>query len=133
MKEIQFYAIISAIAAAESLLILTGILPPLSSYSIGQILFSFAQLAVVVRMGWSSAKLGLEKVAVKGAKIGLVFMANIAVFSLIGYLSGTALLGVTVPSAVGLLLILLSMTIMNVITFAIFAVVGMSFALKLKK
>lgn len=124
MKDKYFYNIIAVLTVLEGLLILTGILPPLSSYSVGQIVLSAAQLATVAYMGLRLAKLGLKKVAVKGALAGLVMMAVVSVFSVIGYVKGIPVLGISVQSATYLPLVLLFMAVPNILLYAAFAVVG---------
>ncbi len=133
MKEIRFYVIIAALTVLESLLILAGILPPLSSYSAGQIVLILAQVATVIYMGFSFAKLGLKKVAVKGALAGLVMMAIVSVFSAIGYIKGIPVLGIPMQSASYLPIVLLVTAIPNILLFAVFAVVGALLAQKFKK
>lgn len=124
MKGLRFYIAVALLAVLESLLILAGILPPLSSYSAGIIGFSLAQIAIVAYMGFSLAKLGLKKVAVKSVLAGIVMMAVISVFTAIGYIEGIPVLGLSFQSAYYLPIALLSMAVANALLFAVFAVVG---------
>jgi hypothetical protein len=132
MKEIRFYILIAALTVLEGLLILAGILPPMASYSMGQIVISLAQIATVTYMGFSLAKLGLKKVAVKGALAGLVMMVIVSMFSLIGYVEGIPVLGISLQSAYYLPVALISMAIMNILLFAVLAAVGAALAPKKK-
>jgi hypothetical protein len=124
IKSFRFYNAIAVLAVLEGLLILAGVLPPISSYSAGIVAFSLAQMAVVAYMGISLAKIGFKKVAVKGALAGLVMMAVVSVFSVIGYMYGIPVLGIPVQSAAYLPVALISMAIANALLFAAFAVVG---------
>jgi len=124
MKEIRFYIIIAALTVLEGLLILAGVLPPLSSYSIGQIAIQLAGIFTVIFMGFGLAKLGLKKAAVKGALAGFVMMAIVSVFSVIGYIKGIPVLGISLQSAAYLPLALAAMVVSNIILFAAFAVAG---------
>jgi len=120
----KFLLIIAALTVLEGLLILAGILPPLSAYSAVQIIFILAQIATVAYMGFSLAKLGLKKIAVKGALAGLVMMAVVSVFSAIGYVRGIPVLGVPVQAAAYLPIVLLVIAVPNILLFAIFAIAG---------
>jgi hypothetical protein len=132
MKEIYFYALFAIIAALQSALILGGFLSPLFSYTPNNILFSLCVIAVVMYMGWSLAKLGLKKVAIKGAIAALVSYLVISLAAVVGYLITRPVLGIQLLSIYYLPIPLLVMTFLNVVLYAFFAALGALLAQNIK-
>jgi hypothetical protein len=132
MKEIYFYALFAIIVALQSMLIISGFLSPLSSYSTNNILFSLFLIIIVIYMGWDLAKLGLKKVAIKGVIAAIVSIIIISLFSVIGYILKRPILGITLPSIYYLPIPFLSMALLNVILYAFFAVLGAWLAKEMK-
>jgi hypothetical protein len=124
MKELYFYVLFAAIFAAQSGLILGGVLDPLSSYSARNILFSVIVAAVVIYMGWSLSESGIKKVAIKGAIVAFVGVTVLACAAIIGYTIGKPVLGVSLPSAAYLFVPILFILLLTAILYALFAVLG---------
>jgi len=133
IKGWTFYNVIAVLTVLESLLILAGILPPLAYNSAGAAVFSVAQIITVAAMGRSLAKFGIKAAAKKGARAGLLIVAIISVFTLIGYVNGIPVLGLSFPAAYYLPVALFSMAIANALLFAAVAVIGAAIALKKSK
>jgi len=132
MKEIYFYALFAIIAALQSALILGEFLSPLFSYTPNNILFSLCVIAVVMYMGWSLAKFGLKKVAIKGAIAALVSSLVISLATIVGYLIKRPVLGIQLPSIYYLSIPLLVITFLTVVLYAFFAVLGALLAQNIK-
>jgi len=132
VKEIQFYVLITVLAALEGGLVLAGILPPISSYSIGTVILSLAGLAAVAYMGRAFSNEGIKKVAIKGTIAGTVSIAIILLSAAIGIMVNVPVLGMSIPSAY-LPLAFISIAVPNIILFTIFAVFGALIAKKLHK
>jgi len=132
MKEIQFYVLVVVTVALECGLILAGVLTPLSSYSIGNILFGLAVIAIVIYMGWNFSKIGLKNVAIKAVIAALINMAVISLATLIGYNIKKPVLGISLSSINYLPVALLSSSVANILIFTFVAVLGALLAQKLK-
>jgi len=124
MKELSFYVLFVALFAAQTGLILGGVLAPVSSYSAGDILFSVIIAAGVIYMGWNLSDFGIKKVALKGVIVAFVGVTVIACASIIGYTIGKPVLGVSLPSAAYLVIPLLSIFLLSAILYALLAVGG---------
>jgi len=132
MKELYFYVLFAAIFAAQTGLIIGGILDPVSLYSARNILFNVCVVIVVLYMGWNLSEFGIKKVAIKGAIAAFVGVTVLACASIIGYAIGKPILGVSLPSAAYLFIPLLAILLLNVILFTVFAVVGAWIAQRFK-
>ncbi len=132
MKSLYFYLLSGALAAFECGLILSGLLPPLSSYSTGQIVFGLIIVAMVVYMGWGYAGLGFKRVAIKGAIMALVSVAVVSLALVVGNSTKRPLLGVSLQSVYYLPVNLLIMAAFGVLIYAFFAVLGAWFSKKVK-
>lgn len=132
MKELYFYVLFAAIFAAQTGLIMDGVLDPVSSYSVRNIVFSVFVAVVVIYMGWNLSESGIKKVAIKGAIAAFVGVTVIACASIIGYTIGKPILGVSLPSAAYLFVPLLSLLLLSVILYALLAVLGAGVAQRFK-
>jgi len=132
MNEIQFYVLIAVLAALEGGLVLAGIMPPISSYSIGQIILSLAGIGTTAYMGWTFAKTGMKKVAIKGTIAGTISIAIILLSAAIGLMAGIPVLGMQIPSAY-VPLAFISIAVPNIVLFMIAAILGTLTAKKLQK
>jgi len=92
--------LVAALSLIESVLILLGVLPPVSSYSFGNLLFSFAKIALIIYTGITYYHEGLKMSAFYGGILGFVSVSVIVLFSFISmsYLE-KPVLGISVPSA----------------------------------
>ena len=124
MKELYFYVVFAALFAAQTGLIIGGVLEPVFSYSAGNILFSAFIAAVVIYMGWNLSGSGIKKVAIKGAIAAFVGVTVITCATILGYTIGKPILGVSLPSAAYLFIPILSLLVMNVILYAVLAALG---------
>jgi len=124
MKELYFYVLFTVIIAAQTGLIMGGVLDPVSSYSARNIVFSVFVAAVVIYMGWNLSEFGIKKIAIKGAIVAFVGVTVLACASIIGYTIGKPILGVYLPSVAYMVLPLLYMLLLSAILYALLAVVG---------
>ena len=124
MKELSFYVLFTVIFAAQTGLIMGGVLDPVSSYSARNIVFSVFVAAVVIYMGWNLSEFGIKKIAIKGAIVAFVGVTVLACASIIGYTIGKPILGVYLPSVAYMVLPLLYMLLLSAILYALLAVVG---------
>ncbi|MCJ7571485.1 MAG: hypothetical protein MUO82_06370 [Candidatus Thermoplasmatota archaeon] len=132
MKELYFYVLFTAIIAAQTGLIMGGVLDPVSSYSARNIVFSVFVAAVVIYMGWNLSEFGIKKIAIKGAIVAFVGVTVLACASIIGYTIGKPILGVYLPSVAYMVLPLLYMLLLSAILYALLAVVGAWIAQRFK-
>jgi hypothetical protein len=124
MKELYFYILFAAIFAAEAGLILAGGLDPVTIYSARNIVFNAFVVVVVIYMGWNLSDFGIKKVAIKGVIAAFVSVTILTCFTIIGFIIGKPILGVSLPSASYLLVPLLIILILNIILYAVLAVLG---------
>lgn len=128
-----FVLLVAVLSLAECLLIFFQILPPLSSYSLGDLLFTFVKLVVIVWMGIAFYEKGLGKSALYGGTLGF---ASAAVFSLAAFISSTyfrkPILGISVPSGTSFFLMLSIIILENILLGVILAVCASWIAKKLK-
>lgn len=92
--------LIAALSLIESVLILLDVLQPVASYSLGNLLFSFAKIALIIYAGVTYYDEGLKRSAFYGGVLGFVMVSVIALFSFISmaYLK-KPVLGISAPSA----------------------------------
>ncbi|MGC8851462.1 MAG: hypothetical protein ACP5O3_04575 [Candidatus Micrarchaeia archaeon] len=113
---LPFVAVVVLLSLVEVGLIIFGVLPPVLSYSLGNLLFTFAVLAVIVYAGIIFASLGLKKVALKGAALGF---ASTGVLCAAALLSSVffkkPVLGLPAPNAESLALMLALVVIENAV------------------
>lgn len=133
MEYIGFTVLAVLVAALKLGLILAGVLPPISSNSAGNLVFSLLQIAVIACMGWKFAKQGLKKVAVKGAVLMLAYVAVLCMAVLIGFYLKRPVLGAQVPSTYYLLVILTLNAAFNILVGAVIATCAAWIARKIKK
>ncbi|MFH1433445.1 MAG: hypothetical protein ABIG32_00940, partial [Candidatus Uhrbacteria bacterium] len=116
-----------------SVLVFVGILPPLSSYSIGNLLFSFARMATIIYAGILYFDKGLKKSALYGGILGFVM---VAVFSLASFISKTyfrkPILGIVIPSDASYFLIMTIVILENVLLGVVIAVCASWITKKIK-
>jgi len=124
MRYIHFCACVAVVAAAESVLILGGLLTPMSYYSAGNTAFSILMAAIFILMGWSLSGAGFKKAAVKGATAAVVAMAIVSLAAVAGYLTNRPVIGMPITSVYYLPIVLLSISLTNILIFAILTVLG---------
>ncbi|MDD5172345.1 MAG: hypothetical protein PHF60_04905 [Candidatus ainarchaeum sp.] len=127
-------AAIISLTIAETALIAAGILPPILSYSPGNLFFSLLRLALAVYGGLLVAKKGLGAAAFNGALLLCASSLTICIATLIGttYL-GKPILGVAAPDAPSLILVLSMVLIENTLLGAILAAIAAFVSNKLRK
>lgn len=99
-KSLSFFILlIAALSLIESVLILSGVLQPVASYSLGNLLFSFAKIVLIIYAGIIYSGEGLKRSAFYGGVLEFVAVSVIALFSFIStaYLK-KPVLGISVPS-----------------------------------
>jgi len=124
MKGVYFYALFAAIAALQSILILSGFLPSLLSYSAGNILFGLVVVALLVYMGWSFDRLSLKKIAVKGTIAAVISSVIISIATLIGHEIMRPILGISLSSTYYLPIYLLAIALLSIMVYIFFTAVG---------
>ena len=138
MKLFQFASAVVLLSAIETVLVVLGVLPPVLSYSSGNILFSLAKLAIIAYAGIVSAQEGLwwwKKSATNGALLGFAGAAAICVFSLLGSaLFGKTVLGLPpVPNIAPLAILLTFTLITNAVLGTIVAAIAGFIAIRVRK
>jgi len=133
MKLIHFIALTALLSAAESGLILAGLLPPVASYSPGNLLFSLSRLAVILCLGWTLARLNWKPIALKAVLTMLAGVIVLCLATMLGYYLNKPVLGIQVPSFSMLLLVLAFIIIENVLLAVILALVAAFIARKTRK
>jgi len=98
MKFFHFAIIIVAFVAIRLGLVLGGMLPVLSSYSMENNLLSLALIAIALCMGWVLSGIGARKAAIKGAIAMLLGVAILWIAAVTGYIFRRPVLGIQVPS-----------------------------------
>lgn len=117
------FACVFALSLVEAWLILSGVLPPLFSYSPGNILFGVARLAIIGYVGVISAKISLKKAAINGGLVGLGMTIVFCLASVIGrFYMNKAVFGMTATGNWGLLAVFGLVIIENILLGAIIAV-----------
>ncbi len=92
--------LIAFLSLFESILIFIDVLPPITSYSIGNLLFSFARLGLIIYSGVIFYDKGLKKSAFNGGILGFVTASIISFASFIGrFYFEKPVLGISVSSA----------------------------------
>jgi len=124
MEYKHFFIILLLFVAVRLALIISGVLPVLSSNSPVNILINIIFIAIIFYMGWSLAKLGLKTVAVKTVIVMFVCVIMLCFAVLAGYAIKRPVLGVSVPSVFYLITILISSAIFNILLGMFFAVAG---------
>lgn len=126
---LQLAAIAALLMLVEFLLILSGALPQVFSYSPGNLAFSVLTLALIVYAGWLSAGAGLLSAAKWGAALGAVSSASICALAYIGREAfGKPILGIAVFD--GMLLQMLAFIVIENTLFGAIIAVASAFICK---
>ena len=131
MDKMHLAALVAAIAAVESVLILFAILPPISAYSPVTIAFMLSRLLVIAYAGWLCARDGLKSAAYGGAIVSASSTAVFIFAAAIGRSIGVPVLGIPAPDLGSLILTLAISAAINILLGAFFAVIAASVRLKL--
>ncbi|MFH0884860.1 MAG: hypothetical protein V1861_04070 [Candidatus Micrarchaeota archaeon] len=134
MRLFHLAAAVASLSALEAVLVALGVLPPVLSYSPGNILFSLAKLVTIACAGVIFAQEGLKKSALNGAILGGTGAASLCIFSLLGsILFGKIVLGLP-PVNIASLVILLAFTIItNAVLGTIVAAIAGFIAIRTRK
>ncbi|MBU3968448.1 MAG: hypothetical protein KKG76_13945 [Euryarchaeota archaeon] len=124
MKEIRIIALMIALTGVRAVLILGGILPPLSVNSSVNTLFLLAHIAIIGYTGWIFSGIGFKEAAIKGGIVTLAAVITIYLCLFIGMATHKPVLGISFASQLDLLFILLFMGMINVMFGAVIAVIG---------
>jgi len=124
MEYKHFFIILLLFVAVRLALIISGVLPVLSSNSPVNILINIIFIAIIFYMGWSLAKLGLKTVAVKTVIVMFACVIVLCFAVLVGYVIKRPVMGVSVPSMFYLIAVLISSAISNILLGMFFAVAG---------
>ncbi len=131
---LRFAAAMALLSVLEVALIFSGLLPPIFSYSPGNIVFALARLSVIAYIAYSGAKNGVVEAAKNGAVLSL---ASVVAMCLAALASGLWLkkpvLGISAPSDAALFQILAFLLLGNVILGAAIAVMVAAIAVRIKK
>jgi hypothetical protein len=131
---VHFVLLVAALSLIESALIFFQILPPLSSYSLGGILFTLVKLAVIIWMGIVLYEKGLGKSALYGGILGFV---SSGVFVLASFISKIyfqkPILGISIPPGVSYFLMMSIIILENILLGVIIAVCASWIAKKMKQ
>jgi hypothetical protein len=118
----------------EPALIIAGILPPIFTFSLGNILFALAGYAVVAYVAFSRADEGLKASAINGLALGFTSASIICSSGLIGSnIYGMPVIGISVDSKQSLFSILIMLIIESTILVTILSTLVTWLTIKLKK
>jgi len=124
VKEVQFFALMALLVAAEYILILAGGLPPMMEDHIGHQAFFVLRMMVFFAFAWTLAGKPLVQTLVKGGTIALTGVVTQVVFIFIGNAVGRVVLGIAVQSDTVLYIVLTISAAINIL----FGAVIISFA-----
>jgi len=127
----HFLLALVLVSIIESGLVLGGFIPPISTYSPGNLIFIFLKLILIVISAVYFYKLGVKKCTVNGAILGLVTSFIVALLSFIGKGYGKPVLGLNVPGNYYWLMIGF-IVLQNVILGAVVAALSCWIARKIK-
>lgn len=135
MKLLHLVAAVALLSAIEAILVVLGILPPVLSYSPGNILFSLAKLAIIACAGVIFAQENLKKSALNGAILGSAGAAFLCIFSMLGsLLFGKTVLGLPpMPDSTSLAILLTFTLITNAVLGTIVAAIAGFIAIHARK
>lgn len=130
---VHFVLLVVGLSLIESALISFEILSPLSSYSLGDMLFTLVKLAVIIWMGIAFYEKGLGRSALYG---GILGFTSSVVFALVSFISSTyfrkPILGISIPSGTSFFLMISIIIIENILLGVILAVCASWITKKLK-
>jgi hypothetical protein len=108
-------AAVATISLLETFLVIVGILPPVLSYSPGNLFFMLLTFALIVYAGTVFAKEGSRKAALNGAILSFTSAMIICLASLVGSVwSNRVVLGVPAPNTESLIIIFALIVLENV-------------------
>ncbi len=129
----RFIVAIAVLTLIEATLIIAGALPPISSYSPGNLLFALAKIAVVIYAGVVFAKQGqgLKKAALNGAILGLTTALTAVLVSLASKpFFNKPILGLSSPNAETLIVLFAVIIMENAVISGIVAALAAWAALR---
>jgi hypothetical protein len=122
------------ISFIEPALIIAGILPPVYTFSPGNILFALADYAVVAYVAFSRADEGLRVSAINGLALGFASASIICSAGLIGSnIYGMPVIGISVDSKQFLFSTLVMLVIESTILVSLFSVLVTWLTIKFKQ
>jgi hypothetical protein len=134
MRLFHFVAAVAMLSVIEAVLVVLGVLPPVLSYSPGNIMFSLAKLVVIVYAGVITASEGLKKSALNGTILGFAGAAALCIFSLLcSALLGKSVLGLPLTNIVLLTVVLAVIVVSNTVIGALLAAIAGFVAVRIRK
>lgn len=131
---LRFAAAMALLSVLEVALIFSGLLPPIFSYSPGNLVFALARLSIIVFIAYSGAKKGLVEAAKNGAVLSLASVVVMCLAALASRLwLKTPVLGISAPSDAAFFQILAFLLLGNVILGAVIAVMIAAIAVRIKR
>ena len=131
---LRFAAIMASLSLFEVALIFFGLLPPIFSYSPGNLVFALARLSVIAFLAYSGAKKGLVEAAKNGAALSLASVVVMCLAALASRLwLKTPVLGISAPSDAAFFLILAFFLLGNALIGAALAVIVAGLAARTKR
>ncbi|VVB67766.1 Uncharacterised protein [Candidatus Norongarragalina meridionalis] len=131
-SDLKMLAAFVILGALEAALIASGLLPVITAYDAGNLLFTVAFDALLIYVGWMMAK--PKEAAVKGATLmGGAALSLCVVGMLSKMLGGRPVLGISVPSTLWLIVVFALIVVLNAILGAVVAGVAAIAAERMKK
>ncbi len=127
-----FISVIILLSLIEVLLILSGLLPPVSSYSAVNLPLKLLRWGVIVYVA-VTLKESLVKSATKGAILSFAGISIICMGTFVGNYLGKPVLGVPVYSMIHFYVVLIILILENVLVGALVAACSVLIAKKLKR
>jgi hypothetical protein len=126
--------LIMSLSVLEPILIVLGMLPPIFSYSLGNLLFAFLELIVIIQLAYSRSDEGIKESVINGAVLGFTMASILVASGLIGsqYFE-KPVLGISAETQLSRLQILGLLILGNTIIFALISALVTGLAKKFKR
>ncbi|NYZ75989.1 hypothetical protein H0N98_01940 [Candidatus Micrarchaeota archaeon] len=122
------------LSVLEPILIVLGMLPPIFSYSLGNLLFAFLELIIIIQLAYSRSDEGIKESVINGAVLGFTMASILVASGLIGsnYFE-KPVLGISAVTQLSRLQILGLLILGNTILFALISALVTGLAKKFKR
>jgi hypothetical protein len=122
---VQLAGAIIFLVIFESVLVIAGILPPVMSYSLGNVVFAGLRLAIIAYAGTLILEGGMMRAAKQGAILGFASSFTLCLLTIVcKSFFNIAILGISVPSQSYLYIVLAISVLANSLLGAIVAAVS---------
>ncbi len=126
--------LIISLSVLEPILIILGVLPPILSYSLGNLLFAFLEIVIIIRLAYSRSDEGIKESAINGAVLGFTMASILVASGLIGseYFE-KPVLGISAQTQLSRSQIMVFIILESTILFAFISILSSLLAKKFKR